>query len=83
VFIETTIGVAFAGLLFKIRQAGIKRRFLKQHRVQIRHENEAVAEAWRNRRPREKRLVIERTFRPNKFLPPTITIRQRFQRDKR
>ena len=81
--IEASIGVALAGLIFKLRQARIRRQFVKQHGSQIRTENEAVAEVWRHRRPKEKKLVVERTFRPDGFLAPTITVKQRFRRDRR
>ena len=79
--VELSVGAALAGLVLKIRQARIRRRFVKQHGLWIRQENEAIAEAWRNRLPKEKRLLVERTFRPNAFLAPTITVTQRFRRD--
>ena len=80
--IETTVGVALAGLLFSIRQAGIRRKFIKQHGLQIRTENEAIAETWRSSHPKTERLLVKRKFKTNGFLAPTITTKQRFRRSR-
>ena len=81
--VELSVGAALAGLLLKIRQARIKRHFLRQHGCQIRQENEIVAQLWRSSDAREKTLVVERTFRPRGLLTPKIRIRQRFTRGSR
>ena len=80
---EILIGIAVAGLLFGLRQDSMRSEFLRKHGSQIKEENETIADAWRASNPREKKLVVKRTFKPPGLLSPTVRMRKKFKRDKR
>jgi hypothetical protein len=65
------------------RRARLKTEFLKDCQERIERENELVAENWRSSNPKERKLVIERTFRPPGFLAPKIRIKEKFRRNPR
>ena len=81
--LEILTSIAAVGLLFSARQARIRSAFLKQHGGRIRQENEAIAANWRSHHPQKKRFLVERAFKPEVFLAPTVRVRQRFRRDGR
>ena len=73
------IGTAVA--LFGVRQAKVRSEFLEENREKIEQENEHIAQVWRACNPRERKLIIDRKFKPPVFLAPTIRIKQKFKRD--
>ncbi len=77
------IGIGTAGLLFRARQKRVKAKFLERNLGQISKENATIADQWRAEKPREKKLVVDRAFKPAAFLAPTVRVKQAFKRDPR
>ena len=77
------IGLGVAAGFFRARQAKVKADFLQQHGDQIEAENERIANDWRASKPRKKRLLVDREFKPPVLLAPTVRVKQKFKRDPR
>jgi len=77
------LGIAAAALLFAKRQYRVEREFLEEHGDRIERENQRIVRAWRASRPRQKKLVIDRTFTPPVLLPPKVGVRRKYKRDPR
>lgn len=77
------LGLGGAGFLIAKRMFRIEKEFLEEHGDRIEQENERVVEAWRASRPRQRKLVIQRTFKPPGFLRPVIGVKRKYKRDPR